>query len=71
MMGCRHVIATSWSISDQASPELADALYSRLRTATGLESRDTAVALHEAVNRLRGRHPTDPLRWAPYVHLGP
>lgn len=30
-----------------------------------------AGALHEAAESLRRDDPTDPVRWAPYVHVGP
>ncbi|MFB7505604.1 CHAT domain-containing protein [Streptomyces broussonetiae] len=69
--GFRHVVATLWSISDQAAPQVAAAFYRRLDGSDGPTSADVARALHHAVGELRARHPTDPTLWVPFVHDGP
>lgn len=70
--GYRHVVATLWSIHDQHTPDLAGDFYRGLTGANGAPSAAPAgAALHHAVNRLRAALPTDPTRWAPYVHIGP
>jgi hypothetical protein len=73
MLGYRHVVATSWSVLDQASPTVADHFYARLSSSGGpsLSSRRAARALHEAVDELRRAYPTDPFVWAPFSHFGP
>lgn len=69
-LGYRHVIATMWSISDSLAPEVAGAVYAEL-TGGGAPSADhTAHALHQAVLALRASDSTNPIRWAPYTHLG-
>jgi CHAT domain-containing protein len=69
--GFRHVVATLWSISDQAAPQVAAAFYRRLDGPDGPTSADAAKALHHAVGELRAQHPTDPTLWVPFVHDGP
>ncbi|KAB1988307.1 CHAT domain-containing protein [Streptomyces triticiradicis] len=69
--GFRHVVATLWSISDQAASQVAAAFYRRLDSPDGPTSADAARALHHAVGELRARHPTDPTLWVPFVHDGP
>ncbi|MGV4891578.1 CHAT domain-containing protein [Streptomyces viridosporus] len=69
--GFRHVVATLWSINDQAAPQVAAAFYRHLAGPDGPTSADAARALHRAVGELRVRHPTDPTLWVPFVHDGP
>ena len=71
LLGCRHVIATLWSIYDSPAPEIADAVYATLNSSATPDASHTAHALHHAIAALRARHPTDPLAWAPYLHTGP
>ncbi|MFD0210857.1 CHAT domain-containing protein [Streptomyces hirsutus] len=69
--GFRHVVATLWSINDQAAPQVAAAFYRHLAGPDGPTSADAARALHRAVGELRARHLTDPTLWVPFVHDGP
>jgi tetratricopeptide (TPR) repeat protein len=70
-LGYRHVIATMWTIADSPAPHIADSVYTTLTTG-GIAGPDRAAeALHRAVHSLRHIDPTDPLLWAPYIHLGP
>ena len=79
LAGYRHVLATLWSISDIAAPNMADITYAHLVHPDPDHPDDSdqpladraPYALHHAVTRLRQAHVGDPLRWAPYVHLGP
>jgi CHAT domain-containing protein len=71
LLGYRHVIATLWSIYDFSAPDIAADVYATL-TATGTPDADGAAqALHSAVAAARAKHPTEPLAWAPYLHIGP
>ncbi len=63
--GYRHVIGTLWNVPDVTAPEVAAAVYERLRT----DPDNVALALYEATRQLK--QSADPLSWAPYVHLGP
>jgi len=70
--GFSHVIGTKWSTIDTFSIEFAKEFYQRLDL--GLESDadagGVARANHDAVLKLRSRHPKQPLGWAPYIHMG-
>jgi TPR repeat protein len=69
--GYRHVIATAWSISDSAAPQVASATYTELAATRSLGAGRAATAIHRAVEALRAREPGRPDLWAPYLHIGP
>ena len=79
LAGYRHVLATLWTISDDDALAMASITYAHLThpdpdhpDPAGRPQADRAAfALHRAVTRLRRACPGEPLRWAPYVHLGP
>ncbi|MDT0544508.1 CHAT domain-containing protein [Streptomyces lonegramiae] len=71
LAGYRHVIATMWSIYDSSAPDVATAVYAALHRDGRPDARNAARALHNSVAALRLSDPTDPLRWAAYVHVGP
>jgi CHAT domain-containing protein len=71
LAGYRHVIATLWTVGDQAAVEVAVAVYSALLNDSGLDLSDTALVLHQTVRALRDATPRDPTRWAPFIHAGP
>ncbi|CAL9675540.1 hypothetical protein SUDANB105_07853 [Streptomyces sp. enrichment culture] len=64
--GWRHVVATQFSVWDDAAARFTELLYPLLS-----EHADPAEAVHAAVRILRDAHPNSPSRWAPYVHTGP
>lgn len=70
-IGYRHVIATMWTIADLPSPRVADTVYTRLTHSGTPRPGRTAHGLHDAIRAIRHRYHADPLRWAPYIHLGP
>ncbi|MFC9607997.1 CHAT domain-containing protein [Streptomyces niveus] len=70
--GCRHVIASLWSVSEHATPEFVGRVYDTLNAADGeLDVADTAVAVHRATLHMRHTYGAEPLVWTPYVHIGP
>ncbi|WFB05822.1 CHAT domain-containing protein [Streptomyces sp. LX-29] len=69
--GYRHVVATMWSIQDGSAPDVAADFYSALTRAGRPNADGAARALHEAVTAHRSQDPTDPLRWAAFLHAGP
>ena len=69
-LGYRHVIATLWTINDSPAPHLADAVYTTLTQNGKPDPGKAAEALHHATRTLRQTDPTNPLLWAPYIHLG-
>ncbi|MGQ4390136.1 CHAT domain-containing protein [Streptomyces sp. SAS_270] len=71
LAGYRHVLATMWSIEDGSAPDVAAQVYAALTRAGRPDAGEAARALHAAVAAHRGQHPTDPLRWAAYLHVGP
>ncbi|MET8309752.1 CHAT domain-containing protein [Micromonospora sp. NPDC005173] len=71
LAGFRHVIGALWSISDALTVRLCADLYAGLAVPGGIAPDRAAVALHEAVRRLRAALPDRPDTWASYAHLGP
>ena len=69
-LGYRHVIATMWTIADPPAPYVADTFYTTLKRNGEPDPSRTAEALHQAIHSLRETDPTNPLLWAPYIHLG-
>lgn len=65
-LGYRGVVATMWTIADPPAPTVAEVFYRSVA-----DRPDAAAnALHRAAAGLRRDDPTDPLTWAPYLHLG-
>jgi hypothetical protein len=69
--GCRHVIATLWSVYDEAATEVAEHVYRELTADRQLVPARSAHALHSAVQSLRAAKPRQPSRWIPFIHIGP
>lgn len=69
--GYRHVIASMWTIADSPAPFVADVIYSTLCQTGTLDASRSAEATHNAIQSLRQMDATNPLLWAPYIHLGP
>lgn len=61
--GFHHVIGTLWEVGDRTAQLVASHYYDALATTP-----TPAVALHEAVRKIRGTRPAH--RWAPFVHVG-
>jgi tetratricopeptide (TPR) repeat protein len=70
-VGYRHVIAAMWTIADPPAPHVAEVIYSTLCEGGTPDASRSAEATHNAVQSLRQMDPTNPLIWAPYIHLGP
>ena len=73
-LGYRHVIATMWTIADSPAPHVAGTFYTALKPhdqpGGQPDPSRAAEALHHAIRSLRQIDPTNPLLWAPYIHLG-
>jgi CHAT domain-containing protein len=69
-LGYQHVIATIWTIFDSPAPAVAEIFYSALTRTGRLDPEQAAEALHQAIRSLYRADPTNPLLWAPYIHLG-
>jgi len=69
-LGYHHVIATMWTIADPPAPHIAHSFYATLTAGGSPDPGQGAEALHYAIDGLRQSDPTNPLFWAPYIHLG-
>jgi hypothetical protein len=70
--GFRRVIGTLWPINDQAAREITTDVYTQL-TANGSAPVDvdrSAIALHNAVRRVRTTSHGTATRWAGHIHVG-
>jgi tetratricopeptide (TPR) repeat protein len=75
LAGYRHVIGTLWTVADRGSAEVVAEIYRAMscgpdESLEALDVERAAIAVHQAVRRLRDRRVL-PLRWIPYVHIGP
>jgi CHAT domain-containing protein len=71
MAGYPSVIATTWSISDEDAPLIAEKVYTCMLEEGVPDSRKAAKALHHAVECLRAKVGVKEfVRWVPYIHIG-
>jgi CHAT domain-containing protein len=75
LAGYRHVIGTLWTVADRGSAEVVAEIYRAMscgpdESLEALDVERAAIAVHQAVRGLRDRRVL-PLRWIPYVHIGP
>lgn len=70
-IGYRHVVATLWSVDDDASSDVFTAMYQRMIADGKMRPDLAAVALHDVVRSLRGRDFASPRAWTPFTHTGP
>jgi hypothetical protein len=65
LTGYRHVITAP------GTAQVARDVYAGMVRDGRLDAGLAAIALHQAVRRLRAAHPGSPNRWAPFTHTGP
>jgi CHAT domain len=80
LAGYPSVIGTLWKVGAMDSAEIAKDVYEGMLEGNKLEHERYAKSLHDAVRKLRDRTrilkgftkmiPTDPLIWAPFIHIG-
>ncbi|MFI7068364.1 CHAT domain-containing protein [Kribbella sp. NPDC050124] len=70
-MGYRHVVATLWSVHEDASATVFTDVYRRIAVEGALRPQLSAVALHDAVRNLRESSMDAPHLWTPFTHTGP
>ncbi|KAK7061238.1 CHAT domain-containing protein [Favolaschia claudopus] len=69
--GYRSVVGTMWSIMDRDAPQVSDDFYRYLFRKEVPDYRDSARALHEAVDNLRLKKKSRSfLAWVPFIHIG-
>lgn len=69
--GYRHVVGTLWSIDDAVSARMFAELYKIMLAGGTLDATGAGAALHRVLRDMRNGHREDPLRWAPFMHVGP
>jgi CHAT domain-containing protein len=70
MAGYKHVIGTLWNVADDIAADVARSVYQGL-TASQPDAGQTALALHQAVRRIREDYLDRAVFWAAHVHVGP
>ncbi|VDB88203.1 unnamed protein product [Peniophora sp. CBMAI 1063] len=71
MTGFQSVVATMWSIGDQDAPVVMGSFYEYLLSRAGVDSTQSAYALHHAVKELREKvGENNFMRWVPFIHMG-
>jgi CHAT domain-containing protein len=71
MAGYGSVVATMWSIHDDAAPIVAEKFYRYLIEEADGDSTRAAYALHDAVAHLRDvKGENDFASWVPFIHMG-
>lgn len=77
LAGFPAVVGTLWQIQDKHSPEIAEIVYRAMCTGGELNVQRAVYGLHFAVREFRkellkelGSKTSDPLLWAPYIHVG-
>ncbi|KAF8150680.1 CHAT domain-containing protein [Crassisporium funariophilum] len=67
--GFKATIGTLWSMNDNDGPVITKAVYTHLFKEREPNVKDTAEALHKAVNSLRAQGAPSH-RWVPFIHIG-
>jgi hypothetical protein len=57
-------------MSDVDGPDMARWFYEELLANETIDADAVAYALDSAVQKLRAKIPSEPKRWAPYIHMG-
>jgi hypothetical protein len=57
-------------MSDRDGPDMAQWFYEELLSNETIDVDAVAYALDHAVQKLREKIPSEPKRWAPYIHMG-
>ena len=78
LAGFPTVVGTLWQIQDKHSAEIAKRVYGTMLSEEGkLDIRRAARGLHFSIRQVRedmlkesGYRTSDPLTWAPYIHVG-
>ncbi|WP_326582646.1 CHAT domain-containing protein [Streptomyces sp. NBC_00481] len=69
--GYRHVVAALWSILEKTAVRVFDAVYRDIVVDGALQPAGSALALHNALRRVRTDNPDQPGLWTPFTHTGP
>lgn len=80
LAGYPSVIGALWQVGDAHSSDVETSVYKWMLNSNVFDTQKAAEGLHRAVRFLRDgartvpgfaiRAPSDPLTWAPYIHLG-
>ena len=69
LAGYRHVVGTLWPIDDTVAARAARRFYRIMGDTPTADG--AAAALNQVTREIRDASPTDPSRWAPFIHSGP
>ncbi len=69
--GYRHVVAALWSILEKTAVKVFDDVYRDIVVDGALRSAGSALALHNALRKVRTDDPDQPALWTPFTHTGP
>lgn len=74
LAGFNHVLSNLWLSGDHSRAQVARYFYSTLfgdqGSGSGEENRKVAIAMHEAVKKLRNTNRRVPIIWASFIHTG-
>lgn len=73
LAGFPTVIGTLWQVDDEYSAKIAEYTYREMLAEGRLDVRKAALGLHIAVQRVKNesqRKNSNPMAWAPYIHVG-
>ena len=70
-VGWRHVIGTLWSVWDRSSAHISTMFYRSMDSPDRSSADHSASVLHHAIRNQRDAAPSQPSRWAPFIHFGP
>jgi CHAT domain-containing protein len=71
LAGFRSVIATMWSVGDHEAPLITEEVYKYLFQNNKPSGKDSAIALHIAVQQLRNQYQNKSFAsWVPFIHMG-
>lgn len=72
LAGINHILATMWNAHTQTCKEVSTNFYSILfdGQASFKGHQKVGMALHLAIKKAREKNRGQPLRWAPFIHMG-
>lgn len=72
LAGFSHVLATQWSADSKICMKVSTEFYRLLFDVNepGEGHEKVRLAFHRAVKKIQERYPRQPLRWAPFIHMG-
>lgn len=70
LAGFSHVLATMWAADSKTCTDVSTEFYRSLFKDGGEGHRKVAMAFHKAVKKAQANNPREPIKWAPFIHMG-